>query len=180
LGAILGFLRLLYEHKEKIILGALIIAFTGVGYDHWKKRDKGGPPGGNTGGAKNGEEPPPPPLPPVPTYGIPNLKNRFSIETQLALTDESIFVMPEPGEKPTEDDKPDEWPTIDIKSIFDATKSGNFFAIIEVNGKREFMKEGGIFHEHYEVRRIDGVRNCLTIVNRRSKGGKEDEREFCK
>ena len=177
MGAILGFLKLLYEHKEKIILGALIIAFTGVGYDHWKGSGEGGPPDDNGGGTTNGKKPPPPP--PVGKYEIPNLGNRTTIDVQLANTDENIFVIPETKEGPTDTAQPAEWPTIVIKSIFDATRSGTFIAIIEVNGKREFMKEGEDFQEYYEVRRIDGVRNCLTIVKRKSQSG-EDEREFCK
>ena len=176
MGAILGFLKLLYEHKEKIILGALIIAFTGVGYTYWKKSGDEG---------KNGPEPPP--KPPTGTaleikakkYKIPNLGNRSPIEKQLAHTDEGIFTIPEQTEGTTDTVEQAEWPTIVIKSIFDATRSGTFIAIIEVNGKREFMKEGEDFLEFYEVRRIDGVRNCLTIVKRKSKSG-EDEREFCK
>ena len=177
MGAILGFLKLLYEHKEKIILGALIIAFTGVGYTYWK--DKQG-----------GDTPVKPPRPvkidppvddelKVPKYKIPNLGNHTPIDQQWALTDKGIFTIPEPTEGETDTPQADVWPTIVIKSIFDATRSGTFIAIIEVNGKREFMKEGEDFQEYYEVRRIDGVRNCLTIVKSKSKSG-EDEREFCK
>ena len=50
-------------------------------------------------------------------------------------------------------------------------------AIIEVDGKREVVKEGGQLGD-YSVTRIDGVRNCLTIVKRGSESG-EDKREFC-
>jgi hypothetical protein len=175
LGAIFGFLKFLYEHKEKIILGALIIAFTGVGYTYWKDKQGGDTP----------VKPPPVKIDPtddeikVQKYRIPNLGNRIPIDQQLALTDEGIFTIPEPTKGDTDTPQADVWPTIVIKSIFDATRSGTFIAIIEVDGKREFMKEGEDFQEYYEVRRIDGVRNCLTIVKSKSKSG-EDEREFCK
>jgi hypothetical protein len=176
LGAILGFLKRLYEHKEKIILGALVIASIGVGYFEWTGRQDGPD-------TKGGE----PEIPtvndkaPVPQeYPVLGLGNPVPLETQWAMVDEDIFEKPEAEERGPGEDKAAEWPTIVIRSIFDATKSGNFIAIMEINGKREFKKEGEIFLESYEVRRIDGVRNCLTIVKRGLRSGGEEEREFCK
>jgi hypothetical protein len=181
LGAILGFLKRLYEHKEKIILGLVVIASIGFGYVQWKEW-KGGDEG--DGPEKNGETggipvPDDTPLPPPPSYAVPNLGNRVSLENQWTLADNGIFEKPEPKEGPDATDQPAAWPTIVIRSIFDATKSGTFIAIIEINGKREFKKEGEFFLDSYEVRRIDGVRNCLTIVKRGSITG-EEEKEFCK
>jgi hypothetical protein len=186
LGAILGLLKLLYEHKEKILLGALIIAFAGVGYMHREKIMGGDP------SADNAKGPPKKPKKPpraddkgkgdtkkTKKYPIPNLGNRLSVEQMWALTDEEIFVIPEAGQDATEETAEVRWPTIEIKSIFDPTKSGNFFAIIEVNGRREIKKEGETIEQHYLLRNIDGIRNCLTIINRKSPGG-NDEREFCK
>ena len=172
MGAILGFLKSLYEHKEKIILGALVIASIGVGYIKWKDQKSPDPDGGETDKipvASGG------PIDPQ-SYSVPRIGNSTSLETQWALVDEGIFEIPE-REKGPGGDKVDEWPTIVIRSIFDATKTNNYIAIMEINGKREFKKEGEIFLESYEVRRIDGVRNCLTIVKRGSSG---EQREFCK
>ena len=111
---------------------------------------------------------------------MPSLGNSLAIDNQLTLTDDGIFKKPEVDKKKPDGDQPTEWPTIVIRSIFDATKSGTFIAIIEINGKRAFMKEGEVFLEFYLVRRIDGVRNCINIVKRGSKSGEEEEREFCK
>jgi len=177
LGAILGFFKLLYEHKEKIILAVLIVAVASVGYGYWKKLGDGTSPTENGNGP--GAKPPPPPPPPPPPVEIPKLGNVIPLEEEWKLTDESIFTKPVPVEQTEEETQQAEWPKIEVKSIFDATKSGNFFAIIEVNGKREFLKEGAVFNEFYAVKRIDGVRNCLTIVKRRSESG-ENEKEFCK
>jgi hypothetical protein len=174
LGAILGFLKRLYEHKEKIILGALVIAFIGVGYFTWKERKNPNPNGGELEIPTADGGPPP-----VEKYPIPNLGNQVALETQWELTDDEIFEKPETEESESGEEQEAEWPTIEIRSIFDITKSGNFIAIIEINGKREFKKEGETFLDQYEVRRIDGVRNCLTIVKRGAKSG-ENEREFCK
>jgi hypothetical protein len=76
---------------------------------------------------------------------------------------------------PVKSEQVSQWPVIEIKSIFDPTKNGTFFAILEVNNKRIFMKEGERLYGLFEVTSINGETNCLTIVN-----GQGEAREFCK
>jgi hypothetical protein len=106
-------------------------------------------------------------------------KERWRVEMQRRYTTlaakKDVFEEPAAKRRGEEEDKPKEWAEIKVKSIFDATRSGSFIAIIEVNNRRRFVKEGEQFDE-YTVQRIDGVRNCLTIVRR----GEEGEREFCR
>ena len=175
---ILGFLKLLYEHKEKVILGVLVVAFIGVGAVRWKEIKGGGSDGkgGNSAGGSDDPKPKTPPRKPE-KFPIPQLGNQASLETYFEITDAGIFVRPAAEDKSSGEQEEKKWAKIRIKSIFDATRSGSFIAIIEVDGKRMFVKEGEQFGE-YTVDRIDGVRNCLTIGRRASKS-EEDKREFC-
>jgi hypothetical protein len=171
LSAILQFLKLLYEHKEKIILGALVVAFIGVGAVLWKKEEKTISP--EPGGGKKTS------VRKAKTYPIMRLGNRHPLDILIENTDMEIFapsavVADKGGGKKG---KEDVWAEVKIKSVFDATRSGSFIAIIEVNKKRMFVKEGERF-QGYSVTRIDGVRKCLTIVKRGSQKG-DEEKEFC-
>lgn len=176
MSAVLTFLKFLYAHKEKIILGAMIIAFAGVAYTQWKSKEDGGaggrnPDGSTQTGGNNGSPPPRK----AQSFKIPVVANRYPLHTYIDVTDEGIFKKPEREEPGKEPEKPKEWAQINVKSIFDATRSGSYIAIIEVNKRRRFVKEGEQFDE-YRVERIDGVKNCLTIERR----GEEEKREFCK
>lgn len=181
MSSILRFLKLLYEHKEKIILGALVIAFIGVGVDQWRKKKDGNSGGKGGKGPKTVEAPKPkqPPRKPK-SYGIPQLGNRHPLDKYVEVANAGIFVPPkkETATDKETDKKEPTWAEIKVKSVFDATRSGSFIAIIEVDKKRMFVKEGEVFGE-YLLRRIDGVRNCLTIVKRGSQS-EEGEKEFCK
>jgi hypothetical protein len=66
------------------------------------------------------------------------------------------------------------WPKITVKGISDATRSGDFIAILEVDNKEYFVKVGERIGE-YEVQSIDGPINCVTLVNDRG-----EIKEFCK
>jgi hypothetical protein len=179
LSQILGFLKLLYEHKEKIILGALVVVFVGVGAFQWKeiKGEGSDGKGGSNAGGPVDPKPKTKPRPPT-KYPIPQFGNQSSLNTYLEITDPGIFVPPkQEGESKSGEPTEKKWAQIKVKSIFDATKSGSFIAIIEVDRKRMFVKEGEQFGE-YSVDRIDGVRNCMTIGRRGSKSG-EGKREFC-
>lgn len=182
MSAILAFLKLIYEQKEKVILGVMIAAFIGASAYQWKAIKDDGK-GGNTGGGNSsggdGKRPSPPVRKPK-TFAVPQVTNQHSLDTIVELVlKRDIFKAPgtdrsTPG---LGSEKSSEWAKINVKSIFDPTRSGTYIAIIEVDDRRRFVKEGERFGE-YEIRRIDGVRNCLTIVRRGSARGGE-EREFC-
>ncbi len=70
----------------------------------------------------------------------------------------------------------DGWPDIIVKSIFDPAKSGNYIAIIEINTRKRFVRQGEQFGD-YRVQRIDGECGCLTIVRRKSTNVPEIESE---
>ncbi len=67
----------------------------------------------------------------------------------------------------------EEWPEIKVVSVFDPKQSGNYVCIIEMNGRRRFVKEGDEFSD-LRVLRIDGTENCIT-ASHPSLG----ERTFC-
>ncbi len=176
MSALLAFFKSLYEHKEKVILGLLIVAFGGVAYQQYKAKKNNGTDSNSP--VNNGFTPAPERAPGV--FKVPPLSASEPLETYYALVEKrDIFEIPEKKSSKTEAGTEEvKWANISIKSVFDPTRSGSFIAIIEVDGRREFVKEGEQFGE-YEVRRIDGVRKCLTIFKRGSKSG-EDEKEFCK
>ena len=172
MSAILVYLRLLYEHKEKIILGALVIAFIGVGADLLKEENSEKkppkPPNGN--GTTTPREPE--------KYTAPYLGNLHPRDVIIENTGPEIFT-PAEGPDKTDGEKEAVWAEIIIKSVFDATRSGSFIAIMEVDKKRMFVKEGQQFGDgDYQVTRIDGVKKCLTIVKRGSQS-EENKKEFC-
>jgi hypothetical protein len=175
LSSILALLKLIYENKEKVVLGAVIVAFVGVGAYQWRANGSDDSTG-NSGGKK-------PSKPPraADTFEAPQIGNQYSLQTILELTAEKKNIFEEPGSENTGSRKggqqDSEWAEIVVKSIFDATRSGSYIAIIEVDKRRRFVKEGEHFGE-YEVRRIDGVKKCLTMV-RRGSGSEGDEKEFC-
>ena len=179
LSSILGFLKLLYEHKEKVILGALFVAFIVFGVAQWREKsqddldDGGKKKPGKKVTRKTGNEGVRDPK----TYKTPNLGNPQTLERYFELVNGRIFVQRK-KEAGSGEDIEAQWAEIGVKSIFDATRSGNFIAIIEVDKRRMFVKEGEQFRE-YTIKRIDGVRNCLTVIRRGSKTG-DEEREFCK
>jgi len=182
LSAIIAFLKLVYEHKEKVILGVMIVAFAGVAAYQWKAGKNGGSDGtsgGNSSGANGGEGSASARKPQ--TYEVTGVANQYPLEKMLQFVKKrDIFTeagVAGVGSKQG-DGKDGMWAEIKVKSIFDPTRSGTYIAIIEVDDRRRFVKEGEHFGE-YEIRRIDGVRNCLTIV-RRGSGSEGDEREFCK
>lgn len=177
MSSILAILKSIYEHKEKIILGILILVFVGVGYVQFKNRgsiDSSGADGERTPEqiVREGWKPAPPRKPE--SFGVPRLSAQYSLETYTDLVAKDIWTPPEvkrPGSEPREE----KWASIRVKSIFDPTQSGSYIAIIEVDKRSRIVREGQQF-EGYEVRRIDAVRNCLTISRR----GSEEEKEFCK
>jgi len=173
LSSVLAYLKLIYEHKEKIILGLLIIAFAVVGYQQYKlKKDMNmGKEGDNPGEitydfAKK-------PRPPQ-TFKIPPVDNPYPLKTYKSLISKNIFSKPQ-KEKKEEEQKKVEWADIKVKSIFDPTQSGSYIAIIEVDKRSRIVKEGQQFDD-YEVQRIDGIKSCLRI-RLRALG---EEKEFCK
>lgn len=184
MSAVLAFFKFIYEQKEKLILGVLVVVFAGVAFVHVRAKKDSGSKKENaknspiTGRDKREIVPPREPS----QYRVPVLGNKYSLETYLRLIKKKdIFKEPEiKREKPERglEEKIPRWAGITIKSIFDPTRSGSYIAIIEVDKRRRFVREGEQFGE-YEVRRIDGVRNCLTIVRRGTKGEGE-EKEFCK
>ena len=180
MSAVLAFLKFIYRHKEKIILGVMIVAFAGVASIQWKAKKGGeadGKGGANTGGIVQPDDnkTSPPPRKPE-SFVVPPVSNTYPLETYAKLAaKKDIFEEPARERRDRGEDKPKEWAQINVKSIFDATRSGSYIAIIEVDKRRRFVKEGEQFDE-YTVQRIDGVRNCLTIVRR----GEEGEKEFCR
>lgn len=184
MSAVLAFFKFIYEHKEKLILGVLVVVFAGVAFVHVRAKKNSGSKKEN---AKNStitgqDKRKGPPRRKPSQYRIPVFGNKYSLETYLRLIKKKdIFKEPEiKKEKPEQEPKKKipRWAEITIKSIFDPTRSGSYIAIIEVDKRRRFVKEGEQFGE-YEIRRIDGVRNCLTIV-RRGTRGEGEEKEFCK
>ena len=179
MGAIVAFLKTLYQHKEKIILGILVLAFAGVAVVYLRARKPGNSPSDNNKNSKNpkglvdGWKPAPPRKPQ--TFKAGSLNNAYPLDMYLKLADKrNIFEKPQksggPGKK-----KEVQWATIKVKSVFDPTQSGSYIAIIEVDKRSRIVKEGQQF-EGYEVRRIDGVRGCLSITMRET----DEEKEFCK
>ncbi len=175
MSSILAFLKLIYESKEKVVLGAVIVAFVGVGAYQWRAKGSDDSTG-NGGGKKPSKR-----RRAASSYEVPQIGNQYSLQKILELTAQKKNIFEEPKSEKVGSRKggqrDSKWPEIVIKSIFDATRSGSYIAIIEVDKRRRFVKEGEHFGE-YEVRRIDGVKKCLTIV-RRGSGSEGDEKEFC-
>lgn len=175
--AILAFLKTLYQHKEKIILGLLILAFAGVGFVQLRVKKNSDSP--------DGEEKNPTPITgdwkPAPmrqpqVFPVGSLDNPYPLDKYLELTKKrNIFERPQTASAKGTKGKEVQWASIKVKSVFDPTQSGSYIAIIEVDKKSRIVKEGQQF-EGYEVRRIDGVRGCLSITMRET----DEEKEFCK
>ncbi len=182
MSAILAFIKLVYEHKEKVILGVMIVAFAGVAAYQWKAGKNGGSDGtsdGNSSGANGGEGAVSARKPK--TYKVTGVANQYPLEKTLQFVKKrDVFAESgiEGAGSKQGGEQGGEWAEIKVKSIFDPTRSGSYIAIIEVDDRRRFVQEGERFGE-YEIRRIDGVRKCLTIV-RRGSGSGGDEKEFCK
>jgi len=70
------------------------------------------------------------------------------------------------------------WPEIEVKSVFDPTRSGNHVAILKIGNKSSIVKAGDR-SEIYEILKIDGKRNCVT-VGKFGPRNTTEEREFCK
>jgi hypothetical protein len=171
LNAILQFLKLLYENKEKIILAALVVAFIAVGAVLFRGEKDGGPADKKpkTGGTPEIRDPV--------TVPLVRLGNQHVLDILIENTSPSIFFPSKVTAGGGDKEKGDVWAEITIKSVFDATNSGSFVAIVEVDKKRRFLKEGDRFGG-YSITRIDGIRKCLTIVRRGAQKG-EEEKEFC-
>lgn len=177
MSAILAFLKSLYQHKEKIILGILLIAFVSVAYVQVKAKKKTAP--------ENGGDNPvdiikfdPKPARKAAEYPVPVFDNPFGIKKHLNLIQRDIFVQPKKETTRGKEDKKEEWADIRVKSVFDPTQSGSYIAIIEVDKRSRIVKVGDQFGV-YEVERVDGVRNCLTIYWSQAKEV-DNRKEFCK
>jgi len=178
LGAILAFLKSLYEYKEKVVLGLLIVAFVSMAVVQVRLKKKSEA-SGNSG--KNPDElisdgwkPAPPRT--ATQYDVPMLTNPYPLERYYKLLGQkNIFGKPAKDLGKGRGPERTEWLNIRVKSVFDPTQTGNYIAIIEVDKKSRIVKEGQQF-EGYEVKRIDGVRSCLTMSWREL----DEEREFCK
>lgn len=170
MSSILAFLKAIYEHKEKIILGALIIAFAGVAYVQVKKNQGLEPNGDNPDEIISGDLKPPR----EPTvFKAPGLGNPYPLQKYPKLVGD-IF-SPPAVERRGPEERELKWAQIRVKSVFDPTQSGSYIAIVEVDNRSRIVKEGQLF-DNYEVRRIDGVRSCVIIFRRDT----DEEREFCK
>ena len=178
MSAILAFLKSLYEHKEKVILGVLFVAFVSVAYIQYKAKKKVASENGGEGSVSIIKFDPKPPREPA-TYFVPPFDNPFGVEEHRELVKKrDVFAKPEKAKPGKQQDKKEEWAQIRVKSVFDPTQSGSYIAIIEVNKRSRIVQEGDLFGT-YEVERIDGVRNCLTISWREAKEV-ENRKEFCK
>ena len=91
MGKLLGFFKLLLEHKEKVVLGALLSAFIWVGVAQWDEI-KGGASGNNNDG-KKGPKPKVPPREPQ-EFGVPKLGNEVPLDDLHELVNVSIFAPP--------------------------------------------------------------------------------------
>ncbi len=178
MGAILAFLKVIYEQKEKVILGILVLAFAGVAYFQLKAEKNSA---SDNNGGKNpdqltyGDWKPAPSRTPQ-KYEVTPLRNEYPLATYFKLLgSRNIFGKPRRERGVDKGKAEPEWPKIRVKSVFDPTQSGSYIAIIEVDKRSRIVKEGQQF-EGFEVRRIDGVRSCLTISKRQL----DEEKEFCK
>jgi len=176
LGAIVAFLKSVYAHKEKIVLGILLLAFAGVGYQQYKLKKNVEPAGaGNPEKVLQDDFKPAPPRTPV-SFDLPSLNNPYPLDTYYNLaTKRNVFERPQKDKEKEKQEKVVEWANFKVKSVFDPTQSGSYIAIIEVDKRSRIVKEGQQFDD-YQVQRIDGVRSCLSIQMR----ALGEEREFCK
>ena len=80
-----------------------------------------------------------------------------------------------PGPGTIEADSRDgDWPNIEVKSVFEPTNAQDFIAILEIDNRRRFVKEGDSF-DSYTVLRVDGITKCVAII----KSDSLEEKEFC-
>lgn len=178
MSAIFAFFRIIYEQKEKVILGILVIAFVGVAFLQWKSRKNGN---SDSDGGKSVEQlvqgnwKPSPPREPR-SYSVPALTSPYKLERYLELIGgRNIFEKPGTQADKGRTIEEARWPAIRVKSIFDPTRSNKYIAIIEVDKHSRIVKEGDEF-DGFEVMRIDGIRNCLTIQS----SALREDKEFCK
>jgi hypothetical protein len=174
LGSIVALLKKIYEQKEKIILGILVVAFAGVAYIQLKKNDDPDNPRPGNSASLIGDFTPATPRQMV-YVEVPNVGNKYSLETYYnVVAKRNIFRPPGQVDRGGKAEAP-QWAQMKVKSVFDPTQSGSYIAVIDVDKRTRIVKEGQLF-EGYEVRRIDGVRSCLTIYRRDI----DQEKEFCK
>jgi len=174
LDAIVAFLRLLYEQREKVILGVLLVALSGVAFVQLRPKKNGEPNDKNPEEFINDDWKPASPRA-ARSYDVLPLINQYPLETYFDFVGgRNIFGRPGKETGGTTGDKKTEWAELKVKSVFDPTQSGTYIAIIELDKRSRIVKEGQQF-EGYEVLRIDGVRRCLTVSRRDTK----DEKEFC-
>ena len=172
--AIIAFLRPIYEQREKIILGVLVLALAGVAFVQLRQKKNSGSNDKNPSEFVNDDWKPAPPRTPE-SYDITPLINLYPLENYSEWLDKrNVFRRPQTEREGGSGEKSEEWAELNVKSVFDPTQSGSYIAIIEVDKRSRIVKEGQQF-EGYEVLRIDGVRGCLTVSRRDSK----DEKEFC-
>ena len=172
--AIIAFLRPVYEQRDKIILGVLVLALAGVAFVQVRQKKNSDSNGKNPDEFINDGWKPSPARTPQ-SYDILPLINRYPLESYSEwITEKNIFGKPQKEKGGGPGGKETEWAELKVKSVFDPTQSGSYIAIIELDKRSRIVKEGQQF-EGYEVLRIDGVRRCLTVSRRDSK----DEKEFC-
>ncbi|GAB4343691.1 MAG: hypothetical protein Kow0099_22400 [Candidatus Abyssubacteria bacterium] len=172
MSSLLALLKKIYEQKEKIILGILVVAFAGVAYIQLKKNDD--PDNPRSESASVIDFTPATPRPKE-KFEIPSVSNEYPLETYYEIVRKKNIFRPPGRTGVGGDSEAPEWPQIKVKSVFDPTQSGSYIAIIDVDKRSRIVKEGQAF-DSYEVRRIDGVRSCLTIYRRDI----DQEKEFCK
>ena len=174
MSSLLAYLKIVYGHKEKIILGILVIAFAVVGYQQYKLKSNLAPNSGENNPGDEDEKFSPPRKPA--SYSVRPLDNPYPLDTYRKLVaKKNVFGKPARETGKAAKEKQAEWASIKVKSVFDPTQSGSYIAIIEVDKRSRIVKEGQQFDD-YEVQRIDGVKSCLSIRMR----ALDEEREFCK
>ena len=172
--AIVAFLRALYEQREKIVLGVLIVALAGVAFVQFRSKKNGNSNGNNPDELIKDDWTPAPPRTPG-AFDVVSLNNRYPLEEYAKLaTKRNVFERQQAATDGGPATEMTEWAELKVKSVFDPTQSGSYIAIIELDKRSRIVKEGQQF-EGYEVLRIDGVRRCLNVRKRDTK----EEKEFC-
>ena len=98
----------------------------------------------------------------------------FSVERDHVFITASEEVVEKEGRTKEDRPRPARRANIKVKSVFDPTMSGTYMARLEIGGRKQFVKEGDQFDD-YEVLRIDGEGQCVTL----RKSGSAREEDFC-
>lgn len=171
MNALLTVGRTLLAHREKVVLGAMVVLCAVLGLLSVRRETV----------EPEQVRPPRPPGPPVPPteykpYQLENDRSLEDLRKQLEGRT-SIFLRAQGGGGSAGGGPGVAvWPVIEVRRVFQPTPDGPWVAQLTVDGRSYFPREGQVFaNNNLELVRIDRTRKCAEILRRADDATKE----FC-